>query len=450
MSGITGSKLNIRGSGRIAKLGTDGQALTSAGAGMAAAFEDVVGGLSWQAVETGSTMTAVAGNGYWIDTTSNACTITLPATASNGDEIMFADYARTWGTNGIILDSNGLNYQGEDDTYRNIYPVEYETDGTALHIVYSGATNGWIPTLNKTVADVPSKGNQEGIFGFGNTNNSNVSTTNLVSNAGVVSTDVAALGSANQSLMATEYGGDKGIFGFGYVSGPISRTNLVSNAGVVATDTTGVGTARYGGGACGYGGDKGIFGFGTNDGSVYTAITNLVSNAGVVATDQAATTGTGRINTVATEYGGDKGIFFGGYIHVTYGVSMTNLVSNAGVVSSDVAGVGTARSALAACSYGGDKGIFGFGWNDSSVVSMTNLISNAGVVATDVAGVGTARRYFPATQYGGDKGIFGFGTTGGKWDTVGMTNLVSNTGVVATDVSAVGTDRYSLAACSFN
>ena len=41
MSGIVGSKLNIRGSGRIAKLGTDGQVLTSAGAGVAAAFEDL-------------------------------------------------------------------------------------------------------------------------------------------------------------------------------------------------------------------------------------------------------------------------------------------------------------------------------------------------------------------------------------------------------------------------
>ena len=47
MSGIIGSKINIRGSGRVAKLGTDGQALTSAGAGVGAAFEDLVGGLSW-------------------------------------------------------------------------------------------------------------------------------------------------------------------------------------------------------------------------------------------------------------------------------------------------------------------------------------------------------------------------------------------------------------------
>ena len=150
MSGIVGSKLNIRGSGRIAKLGTDGQVLTSSGAGVQANYEDAAGGgLDWQAIETGATMTAVAGEGYWIDTTSNACTITLPASASNGDEIMFADYARTWGTYGIILDSNGLNYQGQDDSY----DVEYGTDGQAVRIVYSGATNGWIPVLDKDVAD---------------------------------------------------------------------------------------------------------------------------------------------------------------------------------------------------------------------------------------------------------------------------------------------------------
>ena len=62
MSGIIGSKLNIRGSGIVAQLGTDGQVLTSAGAGVAAEYEDLAGGVSWQSVETGSTMTAVAGN----------------------------------------------------------------------------------------------------------------------------------------------------------------------------------------------------------------------------------------------------------------------------------------------------------------------------------------------------------------------------------------------------
>ena len=195
MSGIIGSKINIRGSGRIAKLGTDGQVLTSGGAGVAANYEDVAGGISWQAVETGSTMTAVAGEGYWVDTTSNACTITLPASASVGDTIIFADYDRTWGTYGIVIDSNGLNYQGDDDSY----DVEYGTDGLALKIVYSDATNGWIPILDQDITDAPSKGNQNGIFGYGESPSS-TALTNLVSSVGVVATDVSGVGTARAGL----------------------------------------------------------------------------------------------------------------------------------------------------------------------------------------------------------------------------------------------------------
>ncbi|NWJ44152.1 hypothetical protein HX837_08155, partial [Marine Group I thaumarchaeote] len=39
MSGIVGSRLNIRGSGLVGGLGTDGQVLTSAGAGQEIVFE---------------------------------------------------------------------------------------------------------------------------------------------------------------------------------------------------------------------------------------------------------------------------------------------------------------------------------------------------------------------------------------------------------------------------
>ena len=42
MSGIVGSKLNIRGSGPVAKLGTDGQHLLSSGAGKSVSYETVV------------------------------------------------------------------------------------------------------------------------------------------------------------------------------------------------------------------------------------------------------------------------------------------------------------------------------------------------------------------------------------------------------------------------
>jgi hypothetical protein len=68
--------------------------------------------------------------------------------------------------------------------------------------------------------------------------------TNLVSNSGVVGSDVTGVGTTRYDLAAAGYGGDKAIFGYGRLSGAQNMTNLVSNLGVVATDTTGVGTAR--------------------------------------------------------------------------------------------------------------------------------------------------------------------------------------------------------------
>ena len=47
-------------------------------------------------------------------------------------------------------------------------------------------------------------------------------------------------------------------------------TNLVSNIGVVATDVTGVGTARDFLAAASYGGDKAIFGYGSDFSNSYS------------------------------------------------------------------------------------------------------------------------------------------------------------------------------------
>jgi hypothetical protein len=105
-------KITPKGSGKIVldgisfpnADGTADQVLKTDGSGNLS-FTDVSGGISWQSsIVTGSTLSAVAGNGYWIDTTSNACTITLPASASVGDQIIFSDYKRTWGTNAITID----------------------------------------------------------------------------------------------------------------------------------------------------------------------------------------------------------------------------------------------------------------------------------------------------------------------------------------------------------
>jgi hypothetical protein len=105
------------------------------------------GGVSWQDVITASTFTAVAGNGYPVNTTSNACTVTLPASASVGDEIIFTDYLRTWATNNLTINQNSLKFQGNASPN----PV-YAADGESVHIVYVDATQGWVPTYDGAVS----------------------------------------------------------------------------------------------------------------------------------------------------------------------------------------------------------------------------------------------------------------------------------------------------------
>jgi len=74
--------------------------------------------------------------------------------------------------------------------------------------------------------------------------------TNLVSNSGVVGSDVTGVGTARSNPAAASYGGDKAIFGYG--DGSLSMSNLVNSSGVVASDVTRVGTDRGRLAAAGY------------------------------------------------------------------------------------------------------------------------------------------------------------------------------------------------------
>jgi hypothetical protein len=90
--------------------GTADQILVTDGSGNLS-FTDNSGGTSWQAVKT-TGFTAVAGEGYFCDTTSAAFTATLPA-GTLGDEISFIDYAGTFDTNNLTIAPNGAeNIQG--------------------------------------------------------------------------------------------------------------------------------------------------------------------------------------------------------------------------------------------------------------------------------------------------------------------------------------------------
>ena len=64
----------------------------------------------------------------------------FPVTIDVGDQLIFSDFKRTWGSNAVTLTLNGSKYQGNTSPA----PV-YDTTGETVHIVYSGSTQGWIP-----------------------------------------------------------------------------------------------------------------------------------------------------------------------------------------------------------------------------------------------------------------------------------------------------------------
>ena len=116
--------------------GTADQVIKTDGSGNLT-FTDVAGGTSWQAVKT-SGFTAVAGEGYFCDTSSAAFTATLPATPTLGDEVTFVDYAGTFDTNNLTVGRNSENIQG------SAADLTVSVERAGLTLVYSGATQGWL------------------------------------------------------------------------------------------------------------------------------------------------------------------------------------------------------------------------------------------------------------------------------------------------------------------
>jgi hypothetical protein len=103
--------------------------------------------VQWQSVKT-SNFTAVAGQGYLINTTSGIITVTLPASPSIGDTITLKDYAGTFATNYILIDRNGSNIQGLADN------SAIKTNRAAAILVYIDSTRGWEYVKESNVAEL--------------------------------------------------------------------------------------------------------------------------------------------------------------------------------------------------------------------------------------------------------------------------------------------------------
>ena len=124
------------GSSTVSRLGigTNGQLLQSNGT--TATWATVTTSPVFPATATSSNINLASGNSYMVDTTS-ARTLTLPASASIGNEIHIFDATGSAATNNITVANNGLNINGQNTS------LTIDKAYAAVNLVYVGATYGW-------------------------------------------------------------------------------------------------------------------------------------------------------------------------------------------------------------------------------------------------------------------------------------------------------------------
>jgi len=91
-----------------------------------------------------SPITAVTGEGYFLNTTAGTITINLPAGAA-GSIVSMADYAATWQTNKVTVAANGSEKIGGDTN-----DALLSTEGQSVTFVYVDSTQGWVNTMDST------------------------------------------------------------------------------------------------------------------------------------------------------------------------------------------------------------------------------------------------------------------------------------------------------------
>ena len=106
-----------------------------------------IGTVNWDTTAKTAGFTAVSGRGYFVNTTSGAITVTLPATPSSGNIVSVSDYNGTASTNAITIARNGSNINGDASDY-----VITKAD-SAVTFVYVDGTVGWTSVQTSSTLD---------------------------------------------------------------------------------------------------------------------------------------------------------------------------------------------------------------------------------------------------------------------------------------------------------
>ena len=122
--------------GSTLTLGSSGKTVTLASGASQSGFGRT-GTVDWCTTAKTSPFTSVSGKGYFVNTTSGAVTVTLPASPSGGDIVSIADYTNTFQTNKVTLARNGSKIGGVCAN------ASLSTEGQSATFVYVDGTEGW-------------------------------------------------------------------------------------------------------------------------------------------------------------------------------------------------------------------------------------------------------------------------------------------------------------------
>ena len=122
--------------GTTLTLGESGDTVTL-GAGASQSGFGRTGTVDWQTTPKTGDFTAVNGEGYFVNTTSGAVTVTLPGSPSAGAIVSISDYTGTFGTNNCTVGRNGSNINGVAEDWI------LAMNDTSITFVYVDVTEGW-------------------------------------------------------------------------------------------------------------------------------------------------------------------------------------------------------------------------------------------------------------------------------------------------------------------
>ena len=127
-------------------IGASGDTVTLAAGATSSGFGATYNGaVNWDTTPKTTTVTAVSGTGYFVDTTTTTLTVNLPV-GTAGSIVAVSDYANIAATNNITITPNGTD---KIDGVNGSYPLA--TNGAAITLIYVDSTRGWKDIYDSTL-----------------------------------------------------------------------------------------------------------------------------------------------------------------------------------------------------------------------------------------------------------------------------------------------------------